>query len=83
MTRLVGIERKQGEYEGRPYDNHVLHCVTDEKTKAWVAGDMTFTVKIKSADFPLIFDKDIECGDAIIISYNRFGNVEAVIPAGN
>ena len=81
MVRVLGWERKSGNYEGNAYDNCVLHCVTDEKSAGWVAGDLTFTVKIKTADFPLVFDKTIKPGDSVFIQYNRYGRVELVVPA--
>ena len=81
MVRVSGWERKSGEYEGRVYDNYVLHCVTDEKSRGWVAGDLTFTVKVKAEDFALVFDSSIRPGDAIFIQYNRYGRVELVTAA--
>lgn len=81
MVRVSGWERKSGEYEGRAYDNYVLHCVTDEKSRGWVAGDLTFTVKVKAEDFALVFDSSICPGDAIFIQYNRYGRVELVTAA--
>lgn len=80
MVRVFGWERKSGEYEGRVYDNYVLHCVTDEKSRGWVSGDLTFTVKIKAEDFKMVFDSAICPGDEIFIQYNRYGRVELVMP---
>lgn len=83
MVRVLGWERKSGIYEGNQYDNHVLHCVTDEKSVGWVAGDLTFTLKIKTADFSLVFDKNIKPGDQVDIQYNRYGRVELVTRLDN
>lgn len=45
-TKIVGFERKQGDYEGRPYDNYNLHVINN--TTAGVTGYAASIVKVKT-----------------------------------
>lgn len=78
MTRYLGRERKMGTYEGNDYDNMVLHFQTDEKPRGWIEGDMTFSLKVKSAMLDEVLMKDVEPGAAVVIQYNRYGQPELI-----
>lgn len=83
MTKYLGRERKMGTYEGNDYDNMVLHFQTDEKPRGWIEGDMTFSLKVKSAMLDDVLMKDVKPGTAVMIRYNRYGQPECIAPAGS
>ncbi len=75
---IVGIQQKRGEYEGRPYDNTLLHTLS---TNVNIIGKQVSTIKMKTAVFQSIL-KDCGCAsDGLIgktadIAFDRFGNLE-------
>ena len=68
MYTVIGIERKVGKYEGREYDNTILHCSYEKKD---VDGVCVVSIKVKTEriDYPL------ELGCTVSPLYDRFGNV--------
>lgn len=78
---FVGVERKQGTFEGRGYDNHIAHFVTDEKTPSLLDGKLTLTKKVKTADWPLICDPSVKPGMEVIVQFNQYGNLCSIRPA--
>lgn len=83
MTIYLGRERKMGTYEGNDYDNMVLHFQTDEKPRGWIEGDMTFSLKVKSAMLDEVLMKDVTPGTSVMIRYNRYGQPERIAPAAS
>ncbi len=71
MYTVVGKERKVGTYEGREYDNTVLHCMY-EKEKC--DGQAVFAVKVKTARL----DEDVPIGAKVGFLYDQYGNVAKV-----
>lgn len=75
---IVGIQQKRGEYEGRPYDNTLLHVLS---TNVNIIGKKVDTIKVKTAVFQGLL-KDCGCasdgliGKSADISFDRYGNLE-------
>ena len=82
MMLYVGVERKQGTFEGRSYDNHVVHFVSDEKTPSLLEGQVTMTKKVKTADWPLICDPAAHPGMEVSVSFDQYGNLRSIKPVG-
>lgn len=72
--KLIGIERKTGNYQGFDYDNAMLYCTEpmkgDNKT-----GTKCFTYKCKYVKY---LESGAKVGDEIVIAYDRFGNVLSI-----
>ena len=67
--KVVGIERKVGEYQGRSYDNTVFHCTyVKEQIEDGVA---VASVKVKSERI----DEPIQVGATVSFFYDQYGNV--------
>lgn len=83
MLKIVGIQRKSGEFQGNRYDNIMIHCINDESKPPCIAGGVCETLKVKYADLGAVFgglisnDSDFRSlvGMAITPFYDRFGNV--------
>lgn len=75
---IVGIQQKRGEYEGRAYDNTLLHALS---TNVNIIGKQASTIKVKTVVFQNIL-KDCGCAsDGLIgkiadITFDRYGNLE-------
>lgn len=89
MLQIISCKRKNGEFQGRAYDNVVLYCADyDSTNRALVFGPEIKEAKIKFENFGVILGrnigalndksikdvKDIE-GLGIVLVYNEFGNV--------
>ncbi|MBQ8407720.1 MAG: hypothetical protein IJY39_02515 [Clostridia bacterium] len=67
--KVVGIERKSGEYNGRPYDNTILHC---SYAKDGIEdGFAVASVKVKTERI----EAPIVVGDKVSFYYDQYGNV--------
>ena len=75
---IVGIQQKRGEYEGRAYDNTLLHTVSANVN---IIGKQVSTIKMKTTVFQNIL-KDCNCApDGLIgktadMTFDRYGNLE-------
>lgn len=78
LFRYIGMERKSGIFEGRNYDNAILHFESDERTSSWVEGGICVTVKVKYAELPQIVQCDLVPGCLCDASFNRFGRLESL-----
>lgn len=67
MYTIIGIERKQGMYEGNAYDNYMLYCSYAKKGTDGVA---TVTFKVKTCNLG-----HVELGQVITPYFDRYGNV--------
>lgn len=78
MYTIVGIEKRSGVYEGRAYDNTILHCTYMKQDATNTLGLCVATFKVKSAICPTV-----NLGDSVDPLYDRFGNVAhlSVAPA--
>lgn len=71
MLQVIGIVRKQGNYNGVDFDNTFLHCIREASTDR-ENGQICEVIKVKTSSihtFPSI-------GSNIKVYYNRFGQVE-------
>lgn len=78
----VGVERKQGTFEGRSYDNHIAHFVSDIKTPSLLEGQVTMVKKVKTADWPLICDAAVHPGMNVSVVFDQYGNLRSIKPMG-
>ena len=78
----VGVERKQGTYEGRSYDNHIAHFVSEIKTPSLLEGQVTMVKKVKTADWPLICDPAVHPGMNVSVVFDQYGNLCSIKPVG-
>ena len=69
MYTIIGIEKRVGVYEGKAYDNTILH-VTYSKDNTNVEGVCVASLKIKSANCP-----SVALGDLVEPLYDKYGNV--------
>lgn len=76
---FIGAERRQGTYEGKPYDNHIAHFVMDDPTPNLVVGRTVMSKKIRTSDWPLVVDQTIQPDDEVQIMYNQYGNITRVV----
>lgn len=70
MYTVIGIEKRVGVYEGRAYDNTILHCTYEKPNATDVDGLCTAVLKIKTAICPAV-----KLGDGVDPLYDRYGNV--------
>lgn len=83
MLKIVGVQRKTGEFQGIRYDNIMVHCINDDAKPACIAGGACESIKIKSEDVGRVFgglvsnDSDFRSliGMAIEPFYDRYGRV--------
>lgn len=69
--QVIGLQRKQGEYNGNPYDNWVLSVVRPADVAKEEVGSICSTIKIKFSDLPT----PPVVGDTVSPEYDRFGRV--------
>ena len=70
MIKVVGYERKTGEYNGVPYDNMNLYTISDDLPS--VTGYFPNTVKIKWNQLADIFDvRNVELPNVLDNLVNR------------
>lgn len=86
MYKVMGVQRKSGEFNGIHYDNVVLHCLNDTPTTPTIAGDVCEMVKIKAELVGQVFagavknDNDLRdlVGCTIYPYFDRYGKVNRV-----
>lgn len=79
--KLVGIERKTGDYQGRPYDNRFIHFL--EEDNSVIGGMKTSLVKFKTKelrdlypdeDLPKLIGKEVKQ-----VIYDKYGNASGFV----
>lgn len=83
MYKIVGIQRKTGNFQGRDYDNINFHCLNDEPSQPTICGSVCEIIKIKHALIPQIFgglissDSDYRdlLGMALVPYFDKYANV--------
>ena len=50
MLKIVGVQRKSGEFQNKHYDNIMLHCLNDSPSVPTIAGDVCETIKLKASE---------------------------------
>lgn len=86
MLKLIGVQRKYGTYEGKEYDNVMLHCINDNPSTPTVAGDACEIVKVKARMVREVFGGLISTdhdwreliGSTLEVFYDRYGNAQKV-----
>lgn len=84
MLNVVGVQEKKGNYQGYDYHNIIIHCINDNPATQCF-GQLTENFKIKFSLVKEVFGKTMSSadwqnliGEAIKVTYNRFGNVDEV-----
>lgn len=75
MFKLIGKEHKVGNYQGKDYDNTVLHCMTELPNNAENDGFKVETKKVKATVKPY---QAFIVGDFYETYYDNYGNVAVV-----
>ena len=71
---ILGWDRKQGEYQGQPYDNYVFY--TQPMAKEAAAGIPTEIVKVKRGVVITALERDPVPGDVgcvLLVAWDRYG----------
>lgn len=78
--KIVGFENKKGEWQGRPYNNWLIHCLVNDTN--CIGKVRTEIIKFKASYLALFTDisnldklvgKDIET-----VHYDKFGNATSL-----
>lgn len=79
MYQIIGIEKREGVYEGNAYNNTILHCTYTKENAENLVGKCVATLKIKTAICPAV-----HVGDSVDPLYDKYGNVAhlSVTPSG-
>ena len=86
MLIVKGVQRQTGTFEGKQYDNILLHCLNNAPANPTICGDTCETVKIKTqmvydvtggliktdSDFRALLDQPI------MAYYDRFQRVQKI-----
>ena len=86
MLYVKGVQRQTGNYEGKQYDNILLHCLNDNPANPTICGAACETIKIKTQLVSEVFgglvnnDNDLRAlmDQPIIAFYDRFSRVQKV-----
>lgn len=86
MLIIKGVQRQTGTYEGKQYDNILLHCLNNNPANPTICGDVCETIKIKTQLVSEVFgglvnnDNDFRAlmDQPIIAFYDRFSRVQKV-----
>lgn len=70
MYKVIGKEKRSGVYEGRAYDNTILHTTYIKEDTENVEGECVATLKIKTALCPAV-----HLGDCVEALYDKYGNI--------
>lgn len=71
---ILGFDRKQGEFQGQPYDNYMFYC--QPLAKEAVAGIPVETVKVRRNVVISCLDRDPVPGDVgcvLLVAWDRYG----------
>ena len=74
-NKVVGLRHSTGEYNGRTYDNMLVHCTYESKE---MEGLGAIVLKVKTDAF---LNAPCKIGDMVEAVYNRFGNVVGIVKA--
>ncbi|MBQ8433019.1 MAG: hypothetical protein IJX28_09070 [Clostridia bacterium] len=70
MYTIIGIEKREGVYEGNAYNNTILHTTYTKVNAGNTIGLCVATLKIKTANCPVI-----ALGDCVDPLYDKYGNI--------
>ncbi len=69
MYTIIGIEKREGFYEGNAYNNTILHT-TYTKESETICGLCSAALKIKTVNCP-----EVKLGDVVDPLYDKYGNI--------
>lgn len=79
---VIGVQEKQGTYQGVDYDNYIIHCTREDENAFGVVSEQ---IKIKSKSVSDLFGFSMGnsdwcdlIGKNIRVFYNKYGNVDEV-----
>lgn len=79
---VIGVQDKEGTYEGIAYHNYLIHCVKDDGD---ALGQVTEVVKVKVSKCKEIFGKSMSLDDMddligkdIRCYYDKYGSVNEI-----
>lgn len=83
MLTIIGVQRKTGEFQGREYDNIMIHCSEDNPSTPTICGNVCETLKVKTSSIREAFDGLVTCdsdwrelvGQKIRPYFDRYGKV--------
>lgn len=76
--KVVGKQRKTGEYNGTSYDNSYLYCIDiNDRAPESLVGSKVSTIKASSRYLDL--DR-IEVGETYNIYFNQYGQFDSIFP---
>ncbi len=70
MYKIIGIEVREGVYEGNAYNNTILHTTYTKENAVNIQGLCVSTLKIKTAICPVV-----KVGDSVDPLYDKYGNI--------
>lgn len=73
---VIGFSSRSGEFEGRHFDNVLVHCVRPARSEL-ETGSVCETFKIRRSDFNDC--KSVSVGDEVTPYFDRYGRVVALI----
>lgn len=86
MLIVKGVQRQTGDFQGKHYDNILLHCLNNNPLNPTICGDVCETVKIKSQLVYEVFgglvstDQDFRAllDQGIMPYYDRYSRVQKI-----
>lgn len=72
---IIGFSSRKGEYEGKSYDNILVHCVR-EASEDYETGSVCTTFKVRRSD---LVDHMPSVGDIVTPYYDQYGRVVALV----
>jgi hypothetical protein len=63
MLSIIGVQRKIGEFQGKEYDNIMIHCQDDNPSTPTICGNTCEVLKVKTSQIREVFDGIVK-GDA-------------------
>lgn len=69
--RVIGVQRKSGEYNGSRYDNTVFSVVRPAVAEHQESGEICSLLKVKTSNLSV----SVVVGDVVSPIYDRFGHI--------
>jgi len=82
MLKVIGVQDKEGVYQGVNYHNYILHCTRADENAFGVISEQ---VKVKANSVSDVFgccmknaDLELLIGKHIRVFYNKYGQVDEI-----
>lgn len=69
---IFGLAHREGEFEGRRYDNYVLSCMRDADTSKGEEGSIAEILKVSKTVFE---ESMVNVGDNVLPMYDKYGRI--------